>query len=92
MGDPPDYRLIALGAGICGQSAQKKQTIVVQDVSQADNYLACNLEVESEIVAPVIKDDEVVAVFDVDSHQKDAITNLHKEILEEICGLISPLF
>jgi len=92
VGDPPDYRFIDLGAGICGQSAQNKKTIVVPDVSQADNYLACNLEVESEIVAPVLKDGETVAVFDVDSHQKDAIKDLHKELLEEICILISPLF
>ena len=91
-GDPPDHRLIAIGAGICGQTAKKKETIVVQDVSKADNYLACNLEVESEIVVPVLKDGEIVAVFDVDSHQRDAITTLHKELLEEISVLISPLF
>ncbi|MGV8096663.1 MAG: GAF domain-containing protein [Mangrovibacterium sp.] len=55
VGKPTEHIRIAVGKGVCGQAAEKKQTIVVQDVSQEDNYISCSIDVQSEIVVPVFE-------------------------------------
>jgi GAF domain-containing protein len=92
VGEPTDHTRIPFGKGICGQAAETNETFVVQDVNQEDNYLACSIHVKAEIVVPVMKDGEFVAELDIDSHTKDSMTNAHREMLEEICELIAPLF
>jgi len=67
-GAPTEHTHIPIGKGICGQVAENKKTMVVQDVSQQDNYLACSLDVQSEIVVPVLKNGLFVAEIDIDSH------------------------
>ena len=92
VGEPTDHTRIPFGTGICGQTAETNETFVVQDVSKADNYLACSVEVEAEIVVPVRKDGEFVAELDIDSHKKDSLTDEHRDMLEEVCDLVAPLF
>ena len=91
-GEETDHIRIPFGTGICGQAADTKETFVVQDVSQADNYLACSIHVKSEIVVPVMKNGEFVAELDIDSHTKNAISNNLRELCESICDRVSPLF
>lgn len=92
VGEPTDHIRIPFGKGICGQAAETLDTFVVQDVSQADNYLACSLDVQSEIVVPIMKGDQFMGELDIDSHTKDAITPELKELCEEICKTISSIF
>lgn len=92
VGEPTDHIRIPFGKGICGQAAQTLDTFVVQDVSKADNYLACSLDVQSEIVVPIMKGDEFVGELDIDSHTKDAITPELRDLCEKICKTISPIF
>ena len=92
IGEPTDHIRIPFGKGICGQAAESLDTFVVQDVSKADNYLACSIDVQSEIVVPIMKDGEFVGELDIDSHTKDAITPELKELCEEICKKITPIF
>lgn len=92
VGEPTEHIRIPYGKGICGQSAETNETFVVQDVSQADNYIACSVNVKSEIVVPVRKNGDFIAQLDIDSHQKDAITDDHRKLLEQICELASKLF
>lgn len=91
-GEPTDHTQIPFGKGICGQAADSHETYVVQDVSKADNYLACSVDVKSEIVVPVMKEGRFLAELDVDSHTKGAITKQHEEMLEEICDITAALF
>ena len=84
-GDPTDHTRIPFGTGICGQAADTLETFVVQDVSQASNYLACSVDVKSEIVVPIMKGDRFIGELDIDSHTKDAITPELQELCEEIC-------
>ncbi len=92
VGEATDHTRIPFGKGICGQAAETNETFVVQDVSQADNYLSCSIHVKSEIVVPVKKDGKFIAELDIDSHTKDAITEQHQAMLEEVCDKVSKLF
>ncbi|WP_445664099.1 GAF domain-containing protein [Fodinibius sp. AD559] len=92
VGEETDHTRIPFGKGICGQAAETNETFMVQDVSKEDNYLACSVQVEAEIVVPVKKDGEFVAELDIDSHKKDSMTEEHRKMLEKICKIVSPLF
>lgn len=92
VGEATDHMRIPFGTGICGQAAETNETFVVQDVSEEDNYLACSVDVEAEIVVPVRKNGEFVAELDIDSHTKGSLTKDHRELLEEVCDLVASLF
>lgn len=92
VGEPTDHTKIPFGKGICGQAAETLDTYVVQDVSEADNYLACSLNVKSEIVVPIMKGDEFKGELDIDSHTKGAISDDLKTLCENICIQLSRIF
>jgi L-methionine (R)-S-oxide reductase len=92
VGEPTDHTRIPYGTGICGQAAETLETFVVQDVSQANNYLACSIDVKSEIVVPIMKGDTFVGELDIDSHTKDAITPELTRLCEEICRDLGKIF
>ncbi len=79
---------ICKGRGVCGVSWAKKQTLIVPDVDKFPGHIACSSLSKSEIVVPVIRDNEVVAVLDVDSTELNAFDETDKIHLEEIAGLI----
>jgi len=87
-----DHTFIPVGKGICGQVAQNKQTMVVQDVSTVENYLSCSINVQSEIVVPILKDGEFVAELDIDSHSPAPFTNDDEILLEKICRELVLIF
>ena len=66
QGKPACIR-IPLGKGVCGTAAQSGDLQVVEDVHQFDGHIACDAASNSEIVLPVIVNNEVVAVLDIDS-------------------------
>jgi L-methionine (R)-S-oxide reductase len=92
VGAHTDHTEIPFGRGICGQSAETKETFVVQDVSKEANYLSCSDTVQSEIVVPILKNGEFVAQLDIDSHALSPFTPTHKAVLEAICADLAPLF
>lgn len=92
VGESTHHVKIPYGKGICGQAAETLETFVVQDVSQADNYLACSIHVKSEIVVPIMKGSEFKGELDIDSHQKNAITEDLRHLCESICSELSGIF
>ena len=82
---------IAKGKGVCGVSWQQKQTIVVPDVHQFPGHIACSAASNSEIAVPVLKNNEVTMVLDVDSEHYDHFNEVDKKYLEEISVLMSNL-
>ena len=92
IGKPTEHTHIAIGKGICGQVAEREETMIVQDVTQVENYISCGLEVQSEIVVPVMKDGRFVAELDIDSHSTAPFTSDDKLFLEKLCQLISNQF
>ncbi len=92
IGEETDHVRIPFGTGICGQAAETLDTFVVQDVSKAGNYLACSVDVKSEIVVPIMKGEQFVGELDIDSHTKGAITPELRRLCEEICRDLEQLF
>ena len=67
----PACARIPFGRGVCGTTAVERQTIVVADVHAFPGHIACDSASASEIVMPVIKDDKLIGVFDIDSPKAD---------------------
>ena len=84
--------IIHKGKGVCGTSLERKDTIIVPNVNEFKGHIACSSLSKSEIVVPIIKDDEVKALIDVDAPIYDRFNNEDKELLEEIASVLSPLF
>ena len=78
---------IAYGKGVCGTSWKEEQTIVVKDVHEFPGHIACSSASQSEIVVPIFKENQVVAVLDIDSEKLATFDNIDKEWLEKIVGL-----
>jgi len=75
---------IAKGKGVCGSAWQQAQTIVVPDVDQFPGHIACSSESKSEIVLPIIRNQEVIGVLDVDSDAYDDFDEIDKHYLEAL--------
>ena len=60
---------IALGRGVCGTAAERRETIIVPDVNAFPGHIACDVASRSEIVIPLIKDGRLLGVLDIDSPQ-----------------------
>lgn len=80
---------IEIGKGVCGTSAQKRETIIVPDVNKFPGHIFCDSNSKSEIVIPLLKDEKLLGVFDLDSHEYNSFGDMDKEYLEEICKFLS---
>ncbi|MDZ5557812.1 GAF domain-containing protein [Enterococcus cecorum] len=58
---------IQMGKGVCGESAQKEETLIVPNVKEHENYISCDSAAMSEIVVPMVKDGKLIGVLDIDS-------------------------
>lgn len=92
VGEPTDHTRIPFGRGICGQVAVSHKTFVSQNVHEEDNYIACSMDVQSEIVVPIMKNGEFVAQIDIDSNTRGSITGEQRKLLEEIALLLESEF
>lgn len=79
---------IAKGRGVCGAAWAQAKTIVVPDVDQFPGHIACSSESRSEIVVPIIRNGELIAVLDVDSKLYGTFDETDKTYLEQIVSLI----
>ncbi len=80
---------IRKGRGVCGTSWAEAKTLIVPDVEKFPGHIACSSLSKSEIVVPVLKDHEVVAVLDVDSSEPDQFDETDQRYLEEIIGYLN---
>ena len=58
---------IAVGRGVCGSCAQKRETVVVEDVHAFPGHIACDAASRSEIVLPLLQGQKLLGVLDLDS-------------------------
>ena len=75
---------IAYGRGVCGTAWKEKCTQVVPDVEQFPGHIACSSASKSEIVVPLFKEGEVVAVLDIDSENLATFDETDQLWLERI--------
>ena len=66
QGQPACVR-IQIGKGVCGTAAQQRQTVIVDNVHDFPGHIACDTASNSEIVVPIIKDNQLIGVLDLDS-------------------------
>lgn len=81
---------IGYGKGVCGTAWKEGKTIVVEDVHEFPGHIACSSASKSEIVIPIFKDNQVIAVLDIDSENLATFDNSDKEWLERIIDLVQP--
>jgi GAF domain-containing protein len=75
---------IKKGRGVCGTAWAEARTLVVDDVEKFPGHIACSSLSRSEIVVPIIRNDEVIGVLDVDSELLAHFDETDKKHLEEI--------
>lgn len=81
---------IKRGKGVCGTAWDKAQTIVVEDVEQFPGHIACSSASRSEIVVLIFdRDNNVVAVLDIDSEYLNTFDSTDKKWLEEVARLFT---
>ena len=79
---------IAYGRGVCGTAWKEQRTQVVPDVELFPGHIACSSVSKSEIVVPLFKDGEVVAVLDIDSEHLATFDETDRQWLERIVELL----
>ena len=82
---------IPKGKGVCGTSFEKKETLIVPDVNKFPGHIACSAKSRSEIVVPIIKENKVVGVIDIDSPILDRFHESEKILLEDLAKELASL-
>lgn len=83
---------IKKGKGVCGTTWQEEKTFVVENVDEFPGHIACSSASKSEIVVPIFKQNQVVAVLDVDSDAIAEFNEIDKKYLEALCKNLGELF
>jgi len=82
---------IAFGKGVCGLAAADRRTVIVPDVNEFPGHIACDAGSRSEIVVPILRGKELVAVLDVDSYELGAFDDLDAAGLAPIAEVLGTL-
>ncbi len=77
---------IKLGRGVSGQAALQRKSILVEDVTQSENYIDANPNVRSELAVPLIIKNKVIGVIDIQSEQVGYFTLEHQRLLELVAS------
>ena len=80
---------IQFNKGVCGTSWANKEILIVDNVDEFPGHIACSSASKSEIVIPIIKDDKVIGVFDVDSDKLADFNEMDKIYLQQVALLVS---
>ncbi|MDO4971384.1 MAG: GAF domain-containing protein [Bacteroidales bacterium] len=80
---------IKKGRGVCGTSWAEAKSLIVPDVEQFPGHIACSSLSRSEIVVPIIRNDEVIAVIDVDSKELNSFDATDQKHLEQVAEILA---
>lgn len=87
QGKPACIR-IGLGKGVCGTAAERRQTVVVEDVMSFPGHIACDPASRSEIVVPILVGERLIGVLDIDSPKPGRFTNADQAGLESLVDIL----
>jgi L-methionine (R)-S-oxide reductase len=79
---------IPFGKGVCGTAAKERKTLVVSDVHKFPGHIACDGASNSEIVVPLVKDEKVLGVLDLDSPNLGRFDEIDQEGLEKLVAVL----
>ncbi len=85
----PACNRIQIGKGVCGTAVETREIQLVPDVHLFPGHIACDGASESELVLPLIKDDKVYGVLDLDSPIKERFSQLDKEYFIKFINLLN---
>ena len=80
---------IKRGKGVCGSAWAEQQTVIVPDVDAFPGHIACSSLSRSEIVVPVKRNGEVIAVLDIDSKDLNTFDTTDQKYLEQITQILT---
>ena len=80
---------IPFGRGVCGTAAANNETLRIADVHQFPGHIACDAASNSEIVIPLVKNDEVIGVLDIDSPLKERFNETDEKYLKLFVDALS---
>jgi L-methionine (R)-S-oxide reductase len=89
QGKPACVR-IALGKGVCGTAAARRETLVVPDVNAFPGHIACDAASRSEIVVPIVVEGRLVGVLDVDAPETSRFDGEDRAGLEAFVSALAP--
>jgi L-methionine (R)-S-oxide reductase len=89
QGKPACVR-IPVGKGVCGGAAARRKPVVVPDVNRFPGHITCDPASRSEIVVPVIEEDVLRGVLDVDSPEPGRFDEEDRAGLEKLVGVLIP--
>lgn len=84
FGGKPACSRIKIGKGVCGSAARDRMTYVVPNVHLFEGHIACDTASNSEIVVPIIKNDSVYGVLDIDSPVFERFDETDRIYLEKV--------
>ena len=84
----PACTRIKIGRGVCGESASRQETLIVDDVAAFPTHIVCDTNSKSEICVPLVKGGRVYGVLDVDSPFNTRFDDTDKAMLEKVAALI----
>ena len=84
--------VIPFNKGVCGYSASNKKTVIVPDVNAFKGHIACSSLSKSEIVVPIIVNDVIKAVIDIDAPIYNRFNQQDASLLEEAAKILEECF
>lgn len=79
---------IQVGKGVCGTAVEQKNSIIVPDVEKFPGHIVCDAASRSEIVIPIIKENEVIGVLDIDSPEVNRFSDEDRIGLEKVVQVL----
>ena len=79
---------IRYGKGVCGTAWKEARTVIVPDVDAFPGHIACSSASRSEIVVPIMREKQVIAVLDIDSDQLNSFDDTDRIYLERLVALL----
>ena len=79
---------IPFGRGVCGTAWQRAETLIVPNVHEFAGHIACSSASNSEIVVPILRDGQVIAVLDIDSKDFNTFDETDRLYLEQIARML----
>ncbi len=86
----PACTRIAIGKGVCGTAAARRETLVVPDVDVFPGHIACDAASRSEIVVPILEGRRLQGVLDVDAPERDRFDEADRNGLESFVAVLLP--
>jgi len=87
QGKPACMR-IAVGQGVCGTAAARRETVIVPDVAEFPGHIACDTASRSEIVIPLITGERILGVLDIDSPSAARFDAVDARGLEQLVAVL----